>query len=84
MSACFDGTFAAIGFVFGFAAPENRLAVVVYGLEFNPHVEAVNGSAWEKVADFARADDDFQTHFVASAHGQIFHLVQRSYDFSRF
>ncbi len=73
----------AFAVVFGFAAPEKRLAFLVGGLQLEPHVERIDRPAGEEVADLARAHNDVDTHIVAAAHLCI-HTPQRSGDGSRF
>src|SRR5262249_11912813 len=63
-----DGPFAI---VFDFAAPENRLAFFVRGLQLEPNVERVDGPAGEKVADLARSNDYVHANIVSAANWSI-------------
>ncbi len=67
MRAFLDGAAPAL---LDLAAVENLLAFVIEGFKLYPNVERINGSAWEEVADFSSAHDDFDAHgFAAPRHG---------------
>jgi hypothetical protein len=78
MRTRFNRALAVVG---RFAAPEDGLPSVVGGLQFQPHVEGVDGSAREEMTDFARSHDNIDQHFVAATHGCI-HASQGSGDWA--
>src|SRR5690348_8701186 len=59
MRALLDGAFTVI---FATTAPEDALARVIFGLQLQPDVESIDGTAREKVADLARAADNINAH----------------------
>ncbi len=80
MRSWFDGAFAV---VFDLATPEDGLAFIVDGLEFEPDVKCVDGAAREEVADFAGADYYVDEYVVAAADGGV-HAAERGGDWARF
>src|SRR5947199_268151 len=64
MRAFFNWTFAVI---FDASAPENGLAVVVGGFEFEPCVVGIDGAAGKEVADFLGSNDNIDSHSVTAA-----------------
>ena len=68
VGARLDRTFAI---VFDFAAPENRLAFFIGGLQLEPDIEGVHCAAGEEVADLARAHNHIHTGVIAAANGGV-------------
>src|SRR5258708_40184175 len=61
----FHGTLAVL---FDLAAPEERLAIFIDRLQFQPYIEGIDGSTGEEVADLARSNDDIHAHVAAAPH----------------
>src|SRR5438105_15236289 len=64
MRALLDWPFAVI---FDASAPENGLALVVRGLEFEPSVIGIDCAAGKEVSDFLGSNDNIDTHSIAAA-----------------
>ncbi len=57
----------AVTVIFNHAAPENCLAFVVGGFQFEPSVVCIHSAAGEKVADCLGANDDIYANRIATA-----------------
>jgi len=55
--------------------PRKASGPFIDSLQFQPHIESVDGAPRKKVADLARANDNIHAHIVAAAHGRI-HATQ--------
>src|SRR5690348_12618 len=76
MRAGINGAFAV---VFDLSAPENGLAFFVGSLEFDPYVEGIHSATGEKVADFARSNDDIHANIIATTNRSV-GTIDRSRD----
>src|SRR6185437_6930742 len=61
------------------AAPENDAPLIIGGLEREPAIECIHGTAREEVAELHRAQYDVNTYRVAGANRRIHAVEWRTY-----
>ncbi len=73
----------AFAVVLDHTAPENGLAFVVSGFQFQPGVIGVHGTAGKEVADFLSAHHNIHALSVSATYDRL-HAIQRSGNGRRF